>query len=251
MATVYLYTFGSVLLVSLLSLAGLLFLFLKQEKLSKIIMFFVSFSAGTMLGDAALHLLPEAIKEDSQSMDIWFWLLAGIISFFILEKIVHWHHCHGADSCGHVHVKILGTMNLLGDGLHNFIDGAVLAGAFLVSPTLGAATLIAVVAHEIPQEIGDLGVLIHSGYSRRKALILNFLTALAAVAGAAAALSLSVKIENISQYILPFTAGSFIYVATSDLMPELKKDIALSKSIQQLIGILLGIFIMLALKALG
>jgi len=251
MATIYLYTFGSVILVSLISFIGVFFLLMKPYRLSKIIMFLVSLSAGTMLGDAALHLMPEAIENNNSSLNIWFWLLAGILMFFVLEKIVHWHHCHETGECEHTHIKILGIMNLLGDGLHNFIDGAVLAGAFLVNPTLGFATLIAVIAHEIPQEIGDLGVLVHAGYSRRKALFLNFITALSAILGAAAALIISARIENISQYILPFAAGSFIYIATSDLMPELKKDVALSKSIQQLFGIVLGIAIMYLLKILG
>jgi zinc and cadmium transporter len=134
--------------------------------------------------------------------------------------------------------------------LHNFIDGAVIAGSFLISLPLGLATTIAVIAHEIPQEIGDLGVLLHAGFSRAKALMFNFLSALIAFLGAGLTLVIGTRLENFSDYILPFTAGSFIYIATADLIPELKKHPALSKTFEQLFGILAGIGLMLALKSL-
>lgn len=249
MDSLYLYSFGSVLLVSLVSLVGVFFLFLSQNRVERLVMFLVSLSAGTMLGEVAIHFLPELSQRSGQGMALWYWFLAGILLFFVLEKIVHWHHCHNLEECEHA--KTLGVMNLVGDGLHNFIDGAVLAGAFMVSPALGLATLVAVIAHEVPQEIGDLGVLLHAGYSRAKALALNFLSALLAIIGAATALLLNAKIDNLTDYILPITAGSFIYIATADLLPELKKDTALHRSAAQLLGILLGIAIMILLKRLG
>jgi len=245
----YLYIFGSVFLVSLASLVGIFFLFFSQAKTDRIIMFLVSLSAGTMLGDAAIHLLPEAAAKSDGSLLIWYLFLIGVLMFFFLEKIVHWHHCHNHEECDHN--ETLGIMNLVGDGLHNFIDGAAIAGAFLVSVPLGLATLIAVLAHEVPQEIGDLGVLIHAGYSRTKALLYNFLSALLSVIGAAGTLLISTHIENVTDYILPITAGGFIYIATADLIPELKKHTALSKTLQQFIGIVLGIAIMALLKNLG
>jgi len=247
--SLYLYIFGSVFLVSVASLIGIFFLFFSESKTERIIMFLVSLSAGTMLGDAAIHLLPEAAEKADGSLLIWYLFLAGVLMFFVLEKIVHWHHCHNHEECEHS--KTLGVMNLVGDALHNFIDGAVIAGAFLVSIPLGVATLIAVLAHEVPQEIGDLGVLIHSGYTRTKALTYNFLSALLSVIGAAATLLLSTKILNLTDYILPVTAGGFIYIATADLIPELKKHTALSKTLQQFLGIILGIVIMALLKKLG
>ena len=246
MPTIYLYTFASVIIISLISFVGVIWLALSLEKLKKITMFLVSLSAGTLLGGSFLHLLPEAIEEYGASNKIWLWLLAGIMAFFVLEKLICWRHCHIPTSENHPHP--LGMMNLIGDGLHNFIDGMIIAGSFMVNIQLGIATSIAVIAHEIPQEIGDFGVLIHAGYKRRKALLLNFLIALSAVLGAAVVLLIGSKIDNLTAYIIPFTAGGFIYIATADLIPELKKDARPGKSLLQLISILIGIGIMLALK---
>jgi len=244
----YILTLISVLLVSLLSFIGFALLLLKRDRLQQLLMFLVSLSAGAMLGDAAIHLLPEAVEKNKDGLTIWLWFLGGILVFFILEKIVHWHHCHNPEDCDHE--KTLGVMNLVGDGLHNFIDGVVIAGSFLISLPLGLATTIAVIAHEIPQEIGDLGVLLHAGFSRARALMFNFLSALLAFLGAGLTLVIGTRVENFSDYILPFTAGSFIYIATADLIPELKKHPALAKTLEQLLGILVGIGLMLLLKKL-
>jgi zinc and cadmium transporter len=243
---IYLYTFGGVFLVSLLSFMGVFFLFLSNEKLNKLIMLMVSFSAGIMLGDAAIHLMPEMTILTENSLTGWYWFLIGMLIFFVLEKIVHWHHCHNTEECEHEHT--LGIMNLAGEGLHNFIDGAVLAGAFLTNFQLGITTLIAIVAHEIPHEIGNFGVLLHSGFSRGKALLYNFLSALLAFLGAFATFFLYNRIDNLSNYLLPLTAGGFIYIATGDLLPELKKDTALSKSLLQLVFIIIGVGVMALLK---
>jgi len=248
MVIIYFYTFLSVLIVSLLSFVGALSLALKPEKLKKITIFFVSLSAGTLLGDSFIHLLPEMVKEKNYSSSVWLWALGGIIVFFILEKIICWRHCHIPTSTEHPHQ--LGIMNLVGDGLHNFIDGLVIAGSFLINPPLGMATTLAIIAHEIPQEIGDFGVLIHAGYSRIKALLFNFFSALLAVFGALIALLAGPQIENFSSFIIPFTAGGFIYIATADLIPELKKESRLWQSLSQLLSILLGLGIMLGLKYL-
>ncbi|MFH1662126.1 MAG: ZIP family metal transporter [Candidatus Falkowbacteria bacterium] len=246
MLYIYIYTLLSVLIVSILSFVGIFTLALKFEKLKKLTMFMVSLSAGTLLGGAILHLMPEAIEEHGSSPSIWILFLLGIIIFFILEKIICWRHCHIPTTKNHPHP--LGMMNLVGDGLHNFIDGMIIAGAFLVDVKLGIATTIAVISHEIPQEIGDFGVLIHAGYSRARALFLNFLIATTAILGAIIALLIGGQIENFSSYIIPITAGGFIYIATADLIPELKKNTELSKSFGQLAVILIGIGIMLLLK---
>jgi len=214
--------------------------------MEKLTLFLVSLSAGTLLGDSFLHLLPEATANSGTSLRIWLWLIIGLVSFFVLEKIVHWRHCH--IQTGPTHPHHLGLMNLVGDCFHNFFDGIIIAGSFLVSIPLGITTLVAVIAHEIPQEIGDFGVLLYAGYSRRRALFMNFITALTAILGAVAAVLLGTSINNFSDLIIPFTAGGFIYIATADLIPELKKETAIHKSLYQLISIIIGVLIMLALK---
>jgi len=246
MTIVYIYTLGSIIIISLLSLIGAVTFVISKTKLKKITLFLVSLSAGTLLGGAFLHLIPEIIEEKGSSQSVWFMVLAGIIIFFILEKFIFWRHCHIPTSKDHHHP--LGTMNLIGDGLHNFIDGMLIAGSFLLNIPLGIATSVAVIAHEIPQEIADFGVLIHAGFSRARALFLNFLTALTAILGAAITLIIGFQLENFSLLIIPFTAGGFIYIATADLIPELKKDPNLIKSLSQLFGILLGICFMLGIK---
>lgn len=249
MLTIYLYTIVSVLIISLLSLIGVFVLTIRWKNLNKLTIFLVSLSAGTLLGDSFLHLIPEAVEKDNGAAT-WLWLLAGILFFFILEKVIHWRHCHLPTTADHPHS--FGLMNLIGDGLHNFLDGIVIAGSFLVSVNLGIATTIAVIAHEIPQEISDFGVLLYAGFSRAKALLLNLLSASLAIFGALLALIIGGQMENFTSFIIPFTAGNFIYIATSDLFPELKKDNdKLRQAFFQLISIMAGIGIMLALKKLN
>ncbi len=241
MLEIYLYTLISIILVSLISLIGILTLFTNKKHLSKMLLFLISFSAGALLGDAFIHLIPESF-ESFNHLTISFSIIAGILIFFILEKIIHWRHCHLPTSKEHVHP--LGKMNLIGDLLHNFLDGIIIATSYIVSIPLGIATTIAVILHEIPQEIGDFGVLIYAGYSRRKALILNFLISLTAVLGGIIGLLLSRYIDTFASIMIAFTAGGFIYIATSDLMPELKKETSVKKTIIQILGIVLGITLM-------
>lgn len=248
MNTIYLYIFLASFITSLLSFAGVLFLSFSIERLKKILMFLVSLSAGTLLGDAFLHLLPEAVENMENNMSVWFGVLAGIIIFFSLEKIIHWRHCHEPDC--HNHSRTLGIMNLVGDGLHNLIDGMIIAGSFLVDVRLGVITTIAVISHEIPQEIGDFGVLVHSGFKAKKALFFNFISGLFSVLGAIIAIFVGMYSENFINFIIPITAGGFIYIASSDLIPELKKDTKLSKTFKQLLGIFIGLGLMMFLKVL-
>ena len=249
MVTIYFYTITSVLIVSLISLIGILTLAISEKKLRHLIMPLVSLSAGTLLGDSFLHLIPEMTETEQTNMSVWLWLLAGILVFFVLEKIIHWRHCHLESTVFHPHP--VGTMNLVGDGLHNFIDGMIIAGSFLVSTKLGLITTLAVIAHEIPQEIGDFGILLHAGYSRIKAILLNFSSAVVAILGALFALMLGSQTPGFISFVIPFTAGGFIYIATADLIPELKKDTAPAKSFFQLFLIIVGIGIMLALKKIN
>lgn len=243
---VFLYTIGSVVIISLVSFIGILSIFLKKQKLEKILIFLVSLSAGTLLGGAFLHLIPEALAENESVTFVSIWILIGIICFFILEKIIHWRHCHIPTSANHPHH--LGMMNLFGDALHNFMDGIIIAGSYLISIEIGIITTTAVIFHEIPQEIGDFGVLIHAGFSAKKALLLNFFIALTAVLGALLILCIGNITNSIMSFILPFAAGGFIYIATADLIPELKKEADFKNSILQLFFILIGIIIMLLIK---
>jgi len=241
----YFYIFGGVLLVSALALIGIFFLSFSTTVLNKLIFFLVSLSTGALIGDSFFHLLPEAAAKDA-GLRPWLFVILGLLVFFILEKIIHWRHCHVATSREHPHP--VGLMNLVGDSLHNFFDGVIIAGSFLITPILGLATLIAVVAHEIPHEIGNFSILVYAGYARRRALFLNFLTALVALLGALLAVLFGAKIAGFDLFIVPFTAGGFIYIATADLIPELKKETAAGKSLLQLLCILIGLALMLALK---
>jgi len=239
------YSLISVIFVSLLSFVGVFFLAFKEEKLQKILLFLVSFAAGGLLGDAFLHLLPEAVEEMGLTTEVSLAVLAGLLIFFALEKFISWRHCHIPTSKEHLHPIVF--MNLIGDGLHNFIDGMIIAASFLVSIPLGLATSLAVIFHEIPQEIGDFGVLIHGGFSKNKALFFNFVSGSAAIGGAILTLFLGTRLVGLTRLLIPFTAGSFLYIAGSDLIPELHKETNLKKSAFQLLGLILGIGVMLSL----
>lgn len=249
MLTIWLYSIISVFLVSGISLLGILFLSLKSDKLEKFLVYMISFSAGALLGDAFIHLLPEAIKEHGFSLIISISLISGISFSFIAEKIIHWRHCHHLTNKNHPHH--LSTMNLVGEAVHNFIDGIIIATSYLISIPIGITTTIAVIFHEIPQEISDFGVLIYGGYTKTKALIANFLIALTAILGAILTLLIGIKVENILIFLIPFAAGNFIYIACSDLIPELHKETKLRASLIQLIFFILGVLIMFGLKLIG
>jgi len=239
------FSFISVFLVSLLSFTGVLFLALQAEKLKKILLFLVSFAAGGLLGDAFLHLLPAAVEAMGFGLEVSLAVLAGLLVFFVLEKFIAWRHCHIPTSKEHPHP--LALMNLVGDGFHNFMDGMVIAASFLAGLPLGIATTLAVIFHEIPQEIGDFGVLLHGGFSRKKALFFNFLSALTAFAGVFFTFLLGARFVYLSQLLIPFTAGGFLYIAGSDLIPELHKETQLAKSLLQMLGLILGIGVMIIL----
>ncbi|MFH1174542.1 MAG: ZIP family metal transporter [archaeon] len=241
-------TLCSVIAVSLISLIGIFTLGLNRKFLNSIIFLLVSFAVGTLIGDVFIHLLPEIAERGGLTLQRSFAILAGILLFFLLEKVVHWRHCHQETTKDHPHP--VGVMNLVGDGLHNFIDGMVIAGSYIISMPIGIATTLAVIIHEIPQEIGDFGILIHAGYSRGKALVLNFLSALLAVLGAVLGLLLASRTEQFAMYIIPFTAGGFIYIAVADLIPELHKTTKPWKSMLQLLTLLAGIGIMMLLLLL-
>lgn len=242
---VWFYALSSVIVVSLVSLVGVFALSISREKLKKILIYLVSFAAGTLLGDAFIHLIPEAYESFENITLIPIYILSGILIFFILEKFVHWRHCHEIACDDHPH-PITYTI-LAGDTVHNFIDGLIIAASYLVSVPIGIATTAAVVFHEIPQEIGDFGSLVYGGYSRAKALLFNFLTAITAVLGAIIVLALGISDSALTEFLIPFAAGGFIYIASSDLIPELHKNTDPKKSIGQLLTFLFGIGLMLLL----
>ncbi len=241
------YIILSVIIVSLISVVGILFLLLKQEFLKKILLFLVALSAGSLLGGAFLHLIPELVHEGLFNINTSLLILGGIVFFFIIENFLHWRHCHVPTSKQHPHS--FGTMNLIGDGIHNLTDGMIIAAAYLINIPIGIATTLAVIFHEIPQEIGDFGVLLYAGFSKTKALMFNFLSALTALVGAILVIIFSGTFENISHVIIPIAAGGFIYIAGSDLIPEIHKN-QKGFSIKNFIAIILGILIMYGLTFL-
>lgn len=242
------YAILSVFIVSLISLIGILTIGIKTEKLKKFLIYMISFSAGAMLGDVFLHLIPHLIEEGHYEHSTGLWVLVGIVLSLILEKIIHWRHCHMPQEKGHIHH--VGIMSLIGDAMHNFIDGIIIGISYLVSIPVGIATTIAVIFHEIPQEIADYGVLIYSGFSKTKALAMNFLTACSAFIGLGIALILGSSSESIAHLLIPIAAGNFIYIAGSDLIPELHKEKALKSALLQIIFFVLGVGVMLALVLL-
>ena len=247
---IWLYSLLSVFVVSLVSLVGVFTLSFSDKKIKNVLLYLVSFSAGALLGDAFIHLLPEAVAISGFTLQVSLAVLFGVLFSFIVEAFIHWRHCHLPTSKSHVHS--FAYMNLIGDAAHNFLDGLIIGASYLVSIPVGFATTIAVIFHEIPQEIGDFGVLIHGGFSKGKALFFNFLTALTAVLGVVVSLLLAQQLEGFTAFFVPFAAGGFIYIAGSDLIPELHKGGSEPlRAFLQLIFLFLGIFVMILLLLLG
>jgi zinc and cadmium transporter len=252
MAHTVFFTIISVILVSLVSLVGILTFVLKSKKISEYLLLLVSLSAGTLFGGAFLHLLPEAVEKNGFTLQISLLILGGILVFFILEKFIHWRHCHGQEVGDHIHRKqAIAPLNLIGDALHNFLDGLVIAGSYVVSIPAGIAVTVAVIFHEVPQEIADFGVLLYSGMSKKKALFLNFLSAAVSIVGAVVGLIFASKSELFIELILPFAAGGFIYIAGSNLIPELHKKCGGRDSLWHFALMFVGILLMLALLLIG
>ncbi len=233
-------------LVSLLSLIGIITLALSDRLLKKILLALIGLSAGTLLGGAFLHLIPESIEELGPIIgldNISLLILVGFTIFFVLEKIL-WRHCHDKECKIHTFAYI----NLVGDGVHNFIDGLIIATSFLINVELGIIATTAVLVHEIPQEIGDFGVLVYGGLSKKKALIFNFITALTALAGGLIGYLAIPYLGDFQHYILPIAAGGFIYIGASDLVPELHKEKHTSRTIMAFMTFIFGIFLMWLVK---
>ena len=249
MMATWIWALASVLVVSLISFIGAVTLVVGRQRLQPVVFVLVSLAVGAMLGDAFIHLLPESFERISSSLETSLACLAGIVAFFVLEKFLLWQHDHAAQ---HTHpIQPVGYINLVADALHNFVDGVLIGASYLVSAPIGLATTLAVLLHEIPQEIGDFGVLLHAGFKPARALWLNFLTATLAIAGTVLSLSLGGRLQGLSVAVLPFAAGGFIYIAGSDLVPELHKERQPPQAAVQLVAIGIGIGLMLLLKLWG
>jgi len=235
----------STILVSIISLIGIFTLAIKDKILQKILFCLIGFSAGALIGGAFLHIIPEAL-EKVKTDAVFYYLILGIVLFFLMERYFYWRHCHN----GVCDVHAFTYLNIVGDGLHNFIDGMMIAVSFTVSIKLGIVTTLAVILHEIPQELGDFGVLVYGGFSKQKALFFNFISALMAIVGALVGYFVSDLVHGFSNFILPLTAGGFVYIATSDLIPQIHKESNLRRSTFAFIAFLLGIIFMAIAKQL-
>jgi zinc and cadmium transporter len=245
----WLYALASVVIVSLVSFIGVLGLSLRTRTLKTLLPLLVSFAAGAMLGDVFFHMLPEISEDSGFTLAVGLGILAGIVFSFVLEKIVHWHHCHRVET-EEKHVHPVGYLNLVGDAIHNLVDGLVIGASYLVSIEVGIATTIAVILHELPQEFGDFAILLHAGFSRAKALFFNFVSALAALIGLGIAYVLS-GANGLAVVLVPFAAGNFLYIALADVVPELHKESRARSSAVQLISLLAGMGVMALLLVVG
>lgn len=241
------YALVSTIIVSFISLIGILTLAVKKKRMPKIVTILVAFAAGALMGAVFFHLLPEAVHElEFEHLKAFELVFLGIFVFFLLETYLYWYHCHAGHIHKHAHkgvcrIKPMGWLNIFGDGLHNLVDGAIIASSYLASIPLGVISSIAVAAHEIPQEIGDFGVLVYSGFSIKKALFFNFLSALTAILGAVLTFYFAGFIKNLTVYMIPFAAGGFLYIAGTDLMSELKEEPEIKKATWQLVIFLIGV----------
>lgn len=247
MAMIVVYALGSVLVVSLISLVGVVTLSLREETLRKTLFVLVGLATGALFGDALINLIPEALQSGGGETQAALFIMGGILFFFLLEKILRWRHSHleHAESSESMAVhdhspKHLAPLVLVGDFIHNLLDGVIIGASFLVSIPVGVSTTLAVILHEIPQEIGDFGLLIHAGWSRGKALLWNFLSALSAFIGVGIVLLVGVSSEGFVPVASALTAGAFIYIAGSDLVPELHKTASPARSAAQVASILVG-----------
>jgi zinc and cadmium transporter len=235
---VFFFILASVTLVSLISFVGVFFIFFKEETLNRILSFLVSFACGFLLGSAFLHLLPESVRNSGE--EVFISTISAFLIFFLLEKVFRWRHCH----LGHCSPHSFSYLNLLGDGLHNFLDGAIIAASFLTNISLGISTTLAVILHEIPQEIGDFSILLYGGIEKKRALFFNFVSAVTALFGALAFYFFAGQILGLIPFFLSFAAGGFIYIAATDIIPELHKKEDFKQSLIEFFLISFGISLM-------
>ncbi|SRR6056297_279945 len=234
------------LTMSSLALVGAVSVLMPSATLERILLPIVGFAAGSLLGGAFFHMLPESVDALDNRLAIYVALVAGFLAFFFLEQFLHWHHCHRSDHTTH---RPLGHLILLADGLHNFIGGLAVGGAFVVDVRVGLVAWLVAAAHEIPQELGDFGVLMHSGWQRRSALAWNFASALTFLLGSLVAYAIADQVEV--AYLLPFAAGNFVYIAAADLLPEIAREESAADKLQTTAAFLAGLALLFAAAQLG
>lgn len=238
--------FLSVTLISAVSLLAVLAIGWKPKQSRPVVFALVALAVGALMGDVLLHLLPELLSRPEQAQAAAFHTVLGFLIFFSLEKFIRWRHCHLPAGKGHVHP--VASLSLLGDGLHNLVDGMLIAAAYSVDLKLGLATSVAVLAHEVPQELGKVGVLFHAGLSARKVLLFNLASASLAFLGLGLGLLAAGRVGDFSHVVTAITAGGFLYIAGSDLVPELHHETDVRRSLIQLGGILAGLGIMAGIR---
>jgi zinc and cadmium transporter len=240
-------TFGWILSggvgMSAIALVGSVTLLLEETTLDRVIQPLVAFAAGSLLGGAFFHMLPAALAGVQGDPGVFLWTLVGFVVFFALEQFLHWHHCHRA--CADCK-KPLTYLILLGDGLHNFLGGLGVAGVFLIDVRMGIAAWLAAAAHEVPQELGDFGVLIHGGWKKRTALLLNLCSGLTFLVGALVAYAVSARIDV--AFLVPFAAGNFIYIGASDLVPEVNKHHEIGANVVHFVAFVAGIALLWGIR---
>lgn len=254
--TTVFYALASVFFVSAVSLVGAATVAMGTAALRQTVIVLVGLAVGALLGDAFIHLIPEAFETVTDPTSLALLILGGIFGFFILERFLHWHHAHthaNSETCPGCPEPVLplGYMILFSDGFHNFLDGIIIGVSYLAGFEIGIATTVAIILHEIPQEIGDFGVLLHAGFSRARALFMNFLSALAAFAGVILALIAAESAGAFALWVVPVAAGGFIYIAVADLVPELRKTNTPGIIVLQLLAIGVGVAAMYALRVFG
>jgi zinc and cadmium transporter len=232
--------------MSLLALVGMVTVVLPRATLERILLPMVGLAAGSLLGGAFFHMLPESVDSLDNGLGLYVALTTGFLVFFVLEQFLHWHHCHRADHTRH---RPLGYLILLADGLHNLIGGLAVGGAFMVDVRVGAVTWLVAAAHEVPQELGDFGVLVHSGWKPRSALIWNFASALTFLIGALIAYGLAEHVDV--AYLLPFATGNFIYIAAADLLPEITAESRTRDKLETTAAFLVGLGILFTVAQFG
>lgn len=253
--SVVLYAIGSVVIVSLMSLVAAIPLILHKKPSKDLLVFLLSVSVGVLLATVFIDFIPEAMhnSEEDGPIGMALILLSGFLVMFVIEKFVHLHHSHKCEEgdVGHEHAYHIAPINLIGDGVHNFIDGLVIAGSYMVNVGLGVAATISIIFHEIPQEIADFGVLLHSGMSKKKAVIFNLFSAATAIVGAIVGLVFANQIHGFNEFIIPFAAGNFLYIAATNLMPQLHRHCKMKDTFIHLFAICIGIGIVVLVTIYG
>lgn len=227
---------GSGLLMSAIALIGSVTLLLRRETLDRLVTPLVAFAAGSLLGGAFFHMLPASTEAGLSVARSALWLMVGFTAFMALEQLLHWHHCHrAATDCK----EPLTYLVLLGDGLHNFLGGLGVGGVFLLDVRLGIAAWLAAAAHEVPQELGDFGVLVHGGWTRSQALMFNLISGLSFLVGGLVAYAASTAVDISA--LVPFAAGNFVYIGASDLVPEVNKHDSAKVNVLHFVAFVSGV----------